>query len=160
MKNVNIAALALSAALMAAPVLGVAQENSAAPATTEQAPAMSQQGPGQGMGRHGHMRAADPAKRLEWMSKKLNLTDDQKAKLQPIFNDEFQQMKAVREDTSLNREQKRDKMKQIHETFHPQVLAVLTPDQQQKLEQMRAARQAKRGKGAPATQENNTQQPQ
>ncbi len=152
MKHFNIAALALGAALMAAPVLGMAQENSAAPATTttEQAPAQ---------GQRGHMRHADPAKRLEWMSKKLNLTEDQKTKLQPIFNDEFQQMKAVREDTSLTRDQKRDKMKQIHETFHPQVMAVLTPDQQQKLEQMRANREARRGKGAPASQDNNTQQP-
>lgn len=149
MKHLNIAALTLGAALMAAPVLGMAQDNSTAPATTEQAPAPGQR----------HMRRADPAKRLEWMSKKLNLTEDQKTKLQPIFNDQFQQMKAVREDTSLTREQKRDKMKQIHETFHPQVMAVLTPDQQQKLEQMRANREARRGKGAPASQENNTQQP-
>ena len=149
MKHLNIAALALGAALMAAPALGVAQENNAAPATTEQAPAQGQR----------HMRRADPAKRLEWMSKKLNLTEDQKTKLQPIFNDEFQQIKAVREDASLSREQKRDKMKQIHDTFHPQVRAVLTPDQQQKLEQMRANREARRGKGAPASQENSTQQP-
>ena len=152
MKHLTIAALTLGAALMAAPVLGIAQDNSAAPATTEQAPAQT-------TGQRGHMRHADPAKRLEWMGKKLNLTEDQKTKLQPIFNDEFQQMKAVREDNSLTREQKRDKMKQIHETFHPQVMAVLTPDQQQKLEQMRAKREAKRGKQAPASQDNNTQQP-
>jgi len=152
MKHLTIAALTLGAALMAAPVLGMAQDNSAAPATTEQAPA-------QATGHRGHMRHADPAKRLDWMSKKLNLTEDQKTKLQPIFNDEFQQMKAVREDNSLTREQKRDKMKQIHETFHPQVMAVLTPDQQQKLEQMRANREAKRGKRAPSSQDNNTQQP-
>ncbi len=150
MKHMRVAALTLGAVLMAAPLTGFAQENSATPPANDQTTM-------QGMGRHGHMRQADPAKRLEWMSKKLNLTDEQKTKLQPIFQDEFQQMKAVREDTSLSREQKRDKMKQIHETFHPQVMAVLTPDQQQKLEQMRANR---RGKGAPAGQGNSTQQPQ
>lgn len=151
MKQVKIAALALGAVLMAAPLF--AQDNTTPPATNEQTTTQS-------MGAHGHMRQADPAKRLEWMSKKLNLTDEQKTKLQPIFQDEFQQMKAAREDTSLNREQKRDKVKQIHETFHPQVMAVLTPDQQQKLKQMRANREARRGKGAPAGQSNSTQQPQ
>ncbi len=152
MKQVKIAALALGAVLAAAPLF--AQENTTTP------PATNDQTTTQSMGRHGHMRKADPAKRLEWMSKKLNLTDEQKTKLQPIFQDEFQQMKAVREDTSLSREQKRDKMKQIHETFHPQVMAVLTPDQQQKLEQMRANRQARRGKGAGTNQGTSTQQPQ
>ncbi len=153
MKHMKVAALALGAVLMAAPLTGFAQDNSAAPPAKDQTTT-------QGMGRHGHMRQADPAKRLEWMSKKLNLTDEQKTKLQPIFQDEFQQMKAVREDTSLSREQKRDKMKQIHETFHPQVMAVLTPDQQQKLEQMRANRAARGGQNAPATPGNNPQQPQ
>lgn len=154
MKHMKVAALALGAVLLAAPLTGLAQDNTSAP------PPANDQTTSQGTGRHAHMRHADPAKRLQWMSKKLNLTDEQKTKLQPIFQDEFQQMKAVREDTSLSREQKRGKMKQIHETFHPQVLAVLTPDQQQKLEQMRANRAARRGKGTSATQDNSTQQPQ
>ena len=152
MKSMKIAALSLGAVLMAAPILGLAQENATAPPSNDQTTAQ-----GTGYGRH--MHRMDPAKRLEWMGKKLNLTDDQKAKLQPILQDEFQQMKTVRDDASLNREQKRDKMMQIRQTFHPQVTAVLTPDQQQKLEQMKKNRESRRGKGA-AAPDSSTQQPQ
>ena len=152
MKNMKLAALAFGAVLMAAPIMGFAQENATPPAnsndqTTTQAPAGSR-----------HMHRMDPNKRLQWMSKKLNLTDNQKAKLQPILQDEFQQMKAVRDDASLNRDQKHEKMMQIRQTFQPQVTAVLTPDQQQKLEQMKANREARHGKGAPAPQNNAPQQ--
>jgi len=45
--------------------------------------------------------------RLEEISKQLNLTDDQKAKLKPILQDEAQQMKTLHEDTSLTHEQKK-----------------------------------------------------
>jgi periplasmic protein CpxP/Spy len=74
---------------------------------------------------------------LQMLSEKLNLTDDQKAKLKPILQDQMQQMKAVREDSSLSEEQKRAKMKSIHESLHDQINAVLTPEQQAKFKQMK-----------------------
>lgn len=42
-----------------------------------------------------HEESAD--QHLQMLSEKLNLTDDQKAKLKPILQDQMQQMKAVRE---------------------------------------------------------------
>ena len=74
---------------------------------------------------------------LQMLSEKLNLTDDQKAKLKPILQDQMQQMKAVHEDSSLSREQKRDKLKSIHQSLSDQINAVLTPEQQTKFKQMR-----------------------
>ena len=74
---------------------------------------------------------------LQMLSEKLNLTDDQKAKLKPVLQDQMQQMKAVREDSSLSEEQKRTKMKSIHESLHDQINAVLTPEQQAKFKQMK-----------------------
>jgi len=71
------------------------------------------------------------------LTEKLNLTDDQKAKLKPILQDQMQQMKTVREDSSLSQEQKRAKMKSIHESLHDQINTVLTPEQQAKFKQMR-----------------------
>jgi protein CpxP len=76
--------------------------------------------------------------RLNWLSQQLNLTDDQKTKLKPILQDEQQKMQAVHENTSLSQDQKRAQMKQIHQSYQPQIQAVLTPEQQQKLSQMRA----------------------
>ena len=82
-----------------------------------------------------HGESAD--QHLQMLSEKLNLTDDQKAKLKPILQGQVQQMKAAREDSSLSEEQKRAKMKSIHESLHDQINAVLTPEQQAKFEQMR-----------------------
>lgn len=84
--------------------------------------------------------------RLEEMSKQLNLTDDQKAKLKPILQDEGQQMKAVHEDTSLTHEQKKAKMKDIREAHRPQIDQILTPDQQKKWEEMKQKAKEQREK--------------
>jgi len=82
-----------------------------------------------------HEESAD--QHLHMLSEKLNLTDDQKEKLKPVLQDQMQQMKAVREDSSLSEVQKRTKMKSIHESLHDQINAVLTPEQQAKFKQMR-----------------------
>ena len=83
--------------------------------------------------------------RLEWLSQHLNLTEDQKKQLKPILAGEFKQMRAVGEDASLTQDQKREKMKQIHETSRPQVQAILTPAQQQKFAQMKEEAKERRG---------------
>ena len=75
--------------------------------------------------------------RLEEMSKQLSLTDDQKAKLKPILQDEAQQMQAVYHDASLSEDQKKAKAKEIHAAFKPQINGVLTPDQQKQWEEMK-----------------------
>ena len=88
--------------------------------------------------KHAGMQRGESAdQHLQMLSEKLNLTDDQKAKLRPILQGQMQQMKAVREDSSLSEEQKRAKMKPIHESLHDQINAVLTPEQQAKFKQMR-----------------------
>lgn len=74
---------------------------------------------------------------LQMISKELNLTDDQKTKLRPILQDEQQQMQAVHNDTSLTRDQKMAKMKDIRESHQPQINQILTPDQQKKWAEMK-----------------------
>jgi Spy/CpxP family protein refolding chaperone len=74
---------------------------------------------------------------LQMLTEKLNLTDEQKAKLKPVLQDQDQQLKAVRDDTSLSQEQKSAKKKAIHESFHEQINSVLTPEQQAKFKQMK-----------------------
>lgn len=51
---------------------------------------------------HHHAESVD--QHLQMLSEKLNLTDDQKAKIRPILQDQMQQMKAVREDSSLSQD--------------------------------------------------------
>lgn len=85
----------------------------------------------------GHPDAMSPEAHLQMLSEKLNLTDDQTAKLKPILEDQAQQMKAVHDDTSLSQEQRKAKKKALHESFHDQINGVLTPEQQAKWKQMK-----------------------
>jgi Spy/CpxP family protein refolding chaperone len=81
--------------------------------------------------------ASSPDAHLQMFTEKLNLTDEQRTKLKPILQDQAQQVKAVRDDTALSQEQKTAKMKAIHASFHDQINAVLTPEQQAKLKEMK-----------------------
>ena len=78
-----------------------------------------------------------PEARLKMLTEKLNLTEDQQAKLKPILEDESTQMKAAHDDTSLAPANKQAKMKELHESFGEKINAVLTPDQQAKWKQMK-----------------------
>lgn len=80
---------------------------------------------------------------------RLNLTPDQKSKIQPIMQSSRQQVQAVRADSSLTPEQKQAKVREIHQNAMSQAKAVLTPEQQQQLQEMRKGRGGKRG-GPPA----------
>jgi Spy/CpxP family protein refolding chaperone len=84
-----------------------------------------------------HHNAESVDQHLQMLSEKLNLTDDQKATLKPILQDHMQQIKTVREDSSLSEEQKHAKLKSIHDSMHGQINAMLTPEQQAKFKQMR-----------------------
>jgi Spy/CpxP family protein refolding chaperone len=63
----------------------------------------------------------------------LNLTDDQKAKVKQIFADAKDKHRAVTSDTSLNEEQKKAKLKELHEGMMAKLNEVLTPEQQTEL---------------------------
>ena len=67
----------------------------------------------------------------------LNLTEQQKEQLKPVFQTTRQQMQALRSDTTLTAEQRREKMKEIRQSEMTQMKSILTPEQQQQLQQMR-----------------------
>lgn len=75
--------------------------------------------------------------RLKELAEKLGLTEDQKAKIKPILQDEMQAMKALRDDTSLDKDAKHQKMMAIRKSHADQILAILTPEQQAKFKAMR-----------------------
>jgi Spy/CpxP family protein refolding chaperone len=87
----------------------------------------------------------------------LGLTADQKAKLQPIIDDEVKQINAVRDDNSLTMEQKQTKVDQIRQSGFPKIQAILTPEQRQKLADMQAQRTHQQG--APQSAPPTTSQP-
>jgi len=78
-----------------------------------------------------------PEARLKMLTEKLNLSEDQQAKLKPILEDQSKQMKAVHDNASLAPADKQAKMKELHDSSVEKINAVLTPDQQAKWKQMR-----------------------
>jgi len=73
---------------------------------------------------------------LQALSEKLGLTDDQKAKIEPIFKGQKEQIKALNADTSLTDDQRKAKRRDIISAGQQQIRALLTADQQQKLDAM------------------------
>jgi periplasmic protein CpxP/Spy len=63
----------------------------------------------------------------------LGLTADQQVQIKAIHKDAYDQMKAVKADTSLTADQRAAQIRQIRTTMHDKVMAVLTPEQRDKL---------------------------
>lgn len=88
----------------------------------------------------------NPEQRLQRLAGQLNLTDDQKTQIKPILENEASQMKAVREDSSLSREDRMQKMQTIMADSRSKISPILNDDQKKKLEEMKSqARQGRRG---------------
>jgi Spy/CpxP family protein refolding chaperone len=86
------------------------------------------------------------------VAKMLNLTDDQKAKVQPILDAQRTKARAVFQDDSLSQDDKRTKLKAIHDETAAQLKPILTPEQfatWQKM-QTRMRRMSPPGGNAPA----------
>ena len=71
------------------------------------------------------------------MAQQLNLTPQQKQKVLPILVDEVPKVQAVKNDNSLSKIQKMQQLRAIHQQTDPQMKAILTPEQYQKLRAMR-----------------------
>ena len=107
--------------------------------STQQPSAQSGTGHGAGEG-HGRGMNMSPDAMLDHMSTELNLTDDQKAKIKPILEEQSKQMQDLRQGTSTSDQDRRAKMKQIHENTMSQIRPILNADQQKKLEEMMSRR--------------------
>ena len=81
-----------------------------------------------GPGPH-HMMTGNP---FDHLSKDLNLTDDQKTKVQPIIDQAKPQMKAIHEEAM-------QKMHALMESTGAQIRPLLTPEQQVKFDAMKKA---------------------
>ncbi|PYJ10972.1 MAG: hypothetical protein DME93_10550 [Verrucomicrobia bacterium] len=83
------------------------------------------------------LSAQSKAAKLQAISQQLNLTPEQKAKILPILADEGPKVQAIKNDNSLSRMQKIQQIKAIHHQTDPQMKAVLSPEQYQKLQAIR-----------------------
>ena len=74
---------------------------------------------------------------LERIAQYLNLTPQQKDKILPILADEAPKVREIKHDPSLSRMQRAQRVKAIHQQNDPQMKAILSPEQYQKLQAMR-----------------------
>lgn len=104
------------------------------PPAQQQPDQQSGPGMGRGMGRRPMMSVDDQLQRL---TKKLNLSDDQQAKLKPILEDQNKQMQQIHNDTSLSREDRFSKMQDLRQSSDTQIKSVLNEEQQKSFDKMR-----------------------
>ncbi len=102
------------------------QDSAAAPTPNASAP---QQGGG-----YGH-QPKTPDEQVARMTKRYNLSSDQQAQIKPILANQQQQMQALRQDSTLSRDDKMAKMKSIHEDSSSKIQALLNDGQKQKFAQ-------------------------
>ena len=85
----------------------------------------------QGQARHAMPSVDDQLKNL---TDKLNLTADQQAKVKPILQDTQTQAQAVMKDSSLSQDDRRAKMRSLHESSSAKIRDVLNDDQKKKFD--------------------------
>lgn len=81
--------------------------------------------------------AQNRAAKVEAIAQQLNLTPQQKAKILPILREEAPKVEAIKNDNSMSRMQKVQGVKAIHQQTDPQMKAILSPEQYQKLQAIR-----------------------
>jgi hypothetical protein len=70
------------------------------------------------------------------LATKLNLTEDQQARVKAIMEDHHQQMEAMMKDGALSQQDKDAKMRSMHDSVHAKVREVLNDDQKPKFDAM------------------------
>jgi periplasmic protein CpxP/Spy len=75
--------------------------------------------------------------KAEAIAQQLELTPQQKIKILPILRDEVPKVNAIKSDNSLSKIQKMQQIRAIHQQTDPQMKAILTPAQYQKLQAIR-----------------------
>jgi Spy/CpxP family protein refolding chaperone len=80
----------------------------------------------------------DAMSKAQAIAQQLNLTPQQKEKILPILAAEVPKVHAIKNDNSLSKVQKMQQLRSIHQQSDPQMKAILSPEQYQKLRQIRA----------------------
>jgi len=123
---------------------GQVSAQQAAPAPDAQTPAGSQ-----------HMHKFDAQTQLQHLTKQLQLTTDQQAKIGPMLQQRDQQLQALHSDSSLRPADRRAKAQAIMQDSESQIGGVLTQEQNDKWKAMRERAmermQEKRGQKVPSS---------
>jgi len=75
--------------------------------------------------------------KIEAISQQLDLTPQQKLKMLPILREEAPKVEAIKNNNSLSKIQKVQQLRAIHQQTDPQMKAILSKEQYQKLKAIR-----------------------
>ncbi|MEJ2009739.1 MAG: hypothetical protein P8Z30_16560 [Acidobacteriota bacterium] len=81
-----------------------------------------------------------PEQQLARMTTQLHLTDAQQAKIKPILQKQHKEMVALRQDTSMSREDRFAKFREIRKETMTKIHPILTTEQQEQMEKMQQMR--------------------
>jgi hypothetical protein len=84
-----------------------------------------------------YAQKAGAMSKAEAIAQQLNLSPEQKVKILPILRDEVPKVNAIKNDNSLSKIQKVQQIKAIHQQTDPQMKAILSPAQYEKLKAIR-----------------------
>jgi periplasmic protein CpxP/Spy len=79
----------------------------------------------------------DAMSKAQAIAQQLNLTPQQKEKILPILAAEVPKVRAIKNDNSLTNMMKMQQLKALHQQTDPQMKAILSPEQYQKLQAIR-----------------------
>ena len=133
------------------PVREATQSQIAAVLTDEQKQKLAQAGPRMERRQHGR-RAMNPERVVQQLSRRLDLTTEQQALVKPLVEQQAAAVRAVVQDQSLTREQKREKIRPLLAQSREQLAAMLTPEQLEKLNAMQQRMQNRFRRGPRAGQ--------
>ena len=81
--------------------------------------------------------AQNKAAKVQAIAQQLDLTPQQKVKILPILTDEGPKVEGIKNDNSLSKVQKIQQIRAIHQQTDPQMKAILSQEQYQKLQAIR-----------------------
>ena len=82
-------------------------------------------------------REFSPYRAAERLAERLNLTAEQKSRVQSYLEDQRSQMQVLRNDTTLTRDQRAQRMREITQQTRDKIQSILTVEQKQKGEDLR-----------------------
>ena len=87
--------------------------------------------------RQAHPGGGQVERELQRMSKTLNLTEEQKARIRPVLQERNQQLKDLRAKSSLPQGEARARATQIRKSARRKIDQILTPEQREKQKALR-----------------------
>jgi len=88
--------------------------------------------------------------RLKALTQTLSLTEDQKAKIKPILEEEVKKFEEMQQDKALAAADRMKSFREVRAASQARIRTLLTPEQQQKMDNRQAPRPATPAPAAPA----------